>query len=288
MLDRCTFPAIGSPATVALSGGPDSSALAALAVHHGLRIDAVHVHHGLRSDADRDAQAAADVAERLGVRCRVERVHLSDGPNLEERARQARVEVLGLEAMTGHTLDDQAETVVLALLRGAGARGLAAMRSGHRHPILGLRRSETRALCDELDLRPVDDPTNDDPRFRRNRVRHEIIPLLDDVAERDVSVLLARAARWLREDDDLLDSLADDLDPTDAATLVSAPRPVARRAIRRWLAVDGRPPDSATVERVIEVAAGTAVACDAGAGRRVARTGGRLRLASTRRDGPSE
>ncbi|MEM9746470.1 MAG: tRNA lysidine(34) synthetase TilS [Actinomycetota bacterium] len=287
MLDRCTFPAAGSPATVALSGGPDSCALAALAVHHDLRVDAVHVHHGVRPDADRDAEAAVGVAERLGVRCRVERVQLADGPNLEERARHARLDVIGLEAMTGHTLDDQAETVVLALLRGAGARGLAAMRPGPRHPILGLRRSETRALCDELDLGAVDDPTNDDPRFRRNRVRHEVIPLLDDVAERDVGALLARAAGWLREDDDLLDSLAADLDPTEAATLASAPPPIARRAVRRWLAVDGRPPDSAAVERVMAVAVGTAVACDVGAGRRVARTAGRLHLTSRPRDGTS-
>ena len=134
--------------------------------------------------------------------------------SLEARARAARRSVLGLEALTGHTADDQAETVLLALLRGSGATGLGAITPGPHHPILALRRSETEALCRHLDLEVADDPTNSDRRFRRNRIRHELLPLLDDIAERDVTVLLNRTANLLRDDDRLLDDLASTIDPT--------------------------------------------------------------------------
>ena len=106
--------------------------------------------------------------------------------------------MLGPDALTGHTADDQAETVLLALLRGSGATGLSAMRPGGRHPLLALRRRDTRLLCAALQLDPVDDPTNADLRFRRNRVRHELLPLLDAIAERDVVPLLVRSGRPAR------------------------------------------------------------------------------------------
>ncbi len=249
-----------------------------LAVAAGLRPTAVHVHHGLRDDADDDAAISAEIAGRLGVDHRVERVALADGPNLEARAREARRAVLGPEAMNGHTADDQAETVLLALCRGAGATGLAAIRPGPTHPILGLRRAETVGLCDALGLRIATDPTNTDPRFRRNRVRHELLPLIDRIAERDVSVLLNRTADLLRDDDDLLEQLSRELDPTDSRALAIAPAALARRAARRWLTSEGYPPDSATIARVLAVAAGEAAGCDVGGGRRVQRTNQRLRL----------
>jgi tRNA(Ile)-lysidine synthase len=249
LLGRCTFPRPGTEVTCALSGGADSTALTALAVASGCTVTAVHVHHGVRADADLDAAAAAASAQLLGASFRVERVELSAGPNFEARARRARLEVLGPESMTGHTLDDQAETIVLALLRGAGATGLAGMRPGRHHPILALRGAETRQLCDHLGLFVISDPTNTDPRFRRNRVRHEVLPLLDHVGERDVALLLDRTATLLRDDDDLLDEMAEQLDPTAAAPLASAPLPLARRAIRRWLDDGGNPPDSAPVAR---------------------------------------
>ena len=260
----------------ALSGGHDSAALTALAVRRGLDVTAVHVHHGLRHDADDDADAAERIASRLGAGFRCEHLDLTDGPNLEARARDARRSVLGPDALTGHTADDQAETLLLALLRGSGATGLAAMRPGGTHPILALRRSDTVAVCDALALPAVDDPSNRDPRFRRNRVRHEVLPLLDGVAERDVVPLLARSADHLRDDDDLLTAMAGDLDPTDAAALTAAPRPVARRALRAWLTIDGYPPDSAALDRVLAVAAGEREACEIAGGRRVSRSRGRL------------
>ncbi len=166
---------------------------------------------------------------------------MAAGPNLEARARAARYGVLPADVLTGHTADDQAETMLLSLLRGAGLDGLAGMRRARR-PLLDLRRIETRALCRYLRLTPLDDPTNDSPAIRRNRVRHELLPLIDDIAERDVVPILARQADLLRDEADLLDELAAGLDPTDAHALAAAPVALARRAIRRWLAGE-HPPD---------------------------------------------
>ncbi len=267
--------------TCGLSGGADSSALVALAVAAGCEVAAVHVHHGLRDSADRDADLARTIAERLGADFRVAHVDVTDGPNLEARARDARRAALGPDAMTGHTVDDQAETLLLALLRGAGATGLGAIGPGHRHPILALRRTETRALCDQLGLVVAEDPSNDDPRFRRNRIRHEVLPLLDDVADRDVAVLLARTADLLRSDDQFLDELAAAIDPTDATALVAAPSVLASRAIRQWLEHEGYPPDADAVRRVLAVASGDAAACELVGGRRVERRDNRLHLATT-------
>ena len=127
----------------------------------------------------------------------------------------------------------------------------------------------------------MQDETNDDLRFRRNQIRHEVMPALDDIAERDVGALIARQADLLRDDADLLDQLALGLDPTDARALRDAPPPLARRAVRRWLA-NGHPPDAATVERVLAVARGDAVATETGDGRRVERHRQRLHLTKSR------
>ncbi len=278
LLARCTFPPPGTPVICGLSGGADSTALVALATAAGCEVTAVHVHHGLRPAANDDAATAERTAELLGVAHRRVDAPVADGPNLEARARTARRAALGDDAMTGHTADDQAETLLLMLLRGAGATGLSAMEPGPRHPILALRRSETRALCTALELPTVHDASNDDPRFRRNRVRNELLPLLDDLAERDTAALLARSAALLRADDELLATLAADLDPTDAVAITAAPRPLATRALRRWLTVDGYPPDAASIDRVLDVAAGRAVACEVAGGRRVRRSAGRLHL----------
>lgn len=281
LLSRCTFAPAGTAVVCGLSGGADSTALVALAVGAGCVVTAVHVDHGLRPDAHHDADIAATTAARLGADFRVEHVDLRDGPNLEARARAARRDALGPGALTGHTADDQAETVVLALLRGSGATGLGAIEPGPQHPILDLRRSETEALCRLLELEFADDPTNTDPRFRRNRIRHEVIPLLDDIAERDVTVLLNRTARLLRDDDRLLDDLAASLDPTDVDALIDAPMPLAVRAVRRWLAHDGYPPDAAGVARVLAVAHGDSAACELAGGLRIERRRNRLVLFPT-------
>ena len=278
LLGRCTFPPPGSRVTCAVSGGADSLALLALAVAAGLDVTAVHVDHGLRPGSDGEADVVRAAAARLGSAFRSERVEVAPGGDLEARARAARRAVLPPDALYGHTADDQAETVLLALLRGAGLDGLGGMRRDG-HPLLGLRRTETAALCRTLGLQPVRDPTNDDRRFRRNRVRHELLPLLDDIAARDVTPLLVRTAALAREDADHLDSLAADLDPTDARGLAAAPPVLARRALRQWLRgldAERHPPDAAGIERVLAVARGEATAAQLGGAVEVRRSGQRL------------
>ncbi|HEX7277529.1 MAG TPA: tRNA lysidine(34) synthetase TilS [Acidimicrobiales bacterium] len=267
--------------TCAVSGGADSLALLVLGVAAGCVVTAVHVDHGLREGSAAEADVVAAVAASVGAGFRAETVVVEPGPNLEARARAARYGVLPVDVLTGHTADDQAETVLLNLLRGAGRDGLAGMAAGPspRRPLLGLRRHETRDLCRVMGLTPVEDPSNADPAHRRNRVRHELLPLLDAIAERDVANILARQAPLLRDEAELLDGLAAAIDPTDARAVAAAPVALARRAVRRWL-TDGcqHPPDAAAVERVLAVARGDARAADIGGGRRVARTDQRLRL----------
>lgn len=284
LLDRCVFPAPGTVVTCAVSGGADSLSLLVLAVEAGCRVTAVHVDHGLRKGSEGEVEVVRAAAARFGALFRAERVDLAPGPNLEARARSARYAVLPPGTLTGHTADDQAETMVINLLRGAGLTGLAGFHPEHR-PLRRLRRPETHALCADLDLVPVRDPSNDDPRFRRNRVRAELFPLFDDIAQRDVAALLARQADSLRDDGQLLDELALAIDPTDAAALARAPVALARRAVRRWLRTGAElhPPDAATVERVLMVARGEAVACDVGQGRSVRRGSGRLTLSAAPR-----
>ncbi len=120
-------------------------------------------------------------------------------------------------------------------------------------------------------------PATTIPAFLRNRVRHELLPLLNELAQRDLVPVLTRQAGLLRDDGDLVDQLAEAIDPTSAKQLAAAPVPLARRAVRRWLTTD-HPPDAATVERVLRVAGGQASGCDIGGGRRIERSRQRLRL----------
>ncbi|MFZ4518368.1 MAG: tRNA lysidine(34) synthetase TilS [Microthrixaceae bacterium] len=265
--------------TVAVSGGADSTALLHLAVAAGLRVTAVHVDHGLRPGSEREAGTVAALARRWGAEFRSERAPVAPGGDLEARARAARRAVLPPDTLYGHTADDQAETVLLRLLRGTGPAGLAAMRPD-THPLLRLRRRETRTLCAELGVVPLDDPTNRDPRFTRNRVRHEVLPLLDDVAGRDVVPLLCRLAGLAATQAEVLDDLAAAVDPDDVTELAGLPAAVAAVALRRrWAALtDGAPPpDAAALGRVLEVAHGGAVGCEVTAGWSVRRSAGRLR-----------
>jgi tRNA(Ile)-lysidine synthase len=243
----------------------------------GCRVRAVHVDHGLRPGSEAEAEGVAAAAAGLGAEFLSCRVRVEPGPNLEERARQARLKVLGPAAATGHTADDQAETVIINLLRGAALPGLAGMGPGPRHPILGLRRTETEAVCAAAGLSPFRDPSNADRRFLRNRVRAEVLPLLDRVAERDVASLLARQAELLGQDEALLEALSGELDPSSVTELAAAAPPLARRALRRWLRDDlGHPPDAAAVERVMAVVRLQARAAEVGGGISVRRSAGRL------------
>ena len=210
---------------VAFSGGPDSStllhALARASSTLDLALTAVHVDHGLRPASAGEARAAAAFAGALGIPLELHRVRPRGRG--EGAAREARYDLLEevaarLGAKTiavGHTADDQAETVLLHLVRGAGLEGLAAMapREGLRfRPLLGVWRRQVEAYCGRHGLNPVHDETNDLLEFARNRVRHELIPLLEQrfnpraraalvrlaqTARDEHEVVLAAARRWL-------------------------------------------------------------------------------------------
>ena len=295
LLRRCTFPPAGTPVDCAVSGGPDSLAMLALACAAGCRATAWHVDHGLRDGSADEATVVAQAAERFGADFVGRRVDIEPGPNLEARARAARRQVLPTRAFTGHTADDQAETVLLNLLRGAGLAGLAGM-TADRHPILGLRRAETHGLCAHLGLTPLVDPTNAGTAHLRNRVRHELVPSLDDLASRDIVPILARQAALIRDDNDHLDALAANLDATDAVLMATTHRVLARRAVRAWLIevvsdAERHPPSADAVERVLGVARGDHIACEVDGGWRVARHRQRLSVSppsNPPREGPAK
>lgn len=278
LLERCRFPPPGTEVDCAVSGGPDSTALLVLAVEAGLVATAWHVDHGLRSGSSAEGAMVARLAAGLGATARCVEAPVDDGPNLEARARDARRAVLPPGVLTGHTADDQAETVLVNLLRGAGVPGAAGIGSPERRPLLALRRRETRALCEDLGIQPLADPMNDDPRFVRNRIRHEVLPLLADVSGRDPVPLLARHAMRAAEATHLLSGLVADVDPTDVRALAELPDDLVRLALRGWLirGADGLPPDSASVERVLDVARGRIRATEVVGGYRVVRSAGRL------------
>ncbi|TQL01717.1 tRNA lysidine(34) synthetase TilS [Cellulomonas sp. SLBN-39] len=241
----------GAPVLVACSGGADSLALAAAVAHvcvHGPAparpAGAVVVDHGLQPGSADVARAAAAACRGLGLDpVRVVTVEVQGSGGAEAAARTARYgaldavadEVGAAAVLLGHTLDDQAEQVLLALARGSGARALAGMRPVRgrlRRPLLGLRRADTEAVCAALGLVPWHDPTNGRPGAPetppdepvgdgaddvpaslplRSRVRAEVLPVLEDVLGPGVAQALARTAAQLAEDADALDAAADAL-----------------------------------------------------------------------------
>lgn len=278
-LSRCNFPAAGTAVSCGVSGGADSLALLVLAVAAGCHVTVIHVDHGLRSDSASEADLVAAAAQRFGARFESRTVSIDAGPNLEERAREARRAVLPEDVLLGHTADDQAETVLLNMMWGSGVRGLAAMPNDGRRPMLGLRRADTERICSELSLVPIADPMNEDPRFRRVRVRHELLPLMNAIAERDVVPVLCRQAEVMADQQRLLDNEAAVLDPADCLALRTADPVVAAEVVRAWLR--NQPAaivDRATVQRVLDVVSGDAVGTDIGGGWQVRRTEQRLRM----------
>jgi len=289
--DRARFdvPGLSAPVVVGCSGGADSVALLALAVDAGLAPVAVHVDHRLREGSDTDADAVCSVAAALGAGFHAARVSIPPGGNVEARARSARYDALrrarddvrASVVLVGHTQDDQAETVLLNLLRGSAAAGLAGMaheRDGIVRPLLGMRRAETRELCGQLGLAVVSDPMNDDHAFRRVAVRHDVLPLLESIAGRDLVPVLARQSDVFREESQFLDELAVAAWPGErgasTSELRALPPVLAQRAVRCWLGPP--PPSRAEVQRVLDVARGVARATELTGGRVVRRAEGRL------------
>jgi tRNA(Ile)-lysidine synthase len=267
----------GALVLVAVSGGADSLALAAAAAfvapRQGLRAGAVVVDHRLQ-------QRSAQVAERTAAACRdlglapvvVAPVEVpQDGSGPEAAARTARYQALDRVAdaegaaaiLLGHTRDDQAESVLLGLVRGSGTRSLAGMapqRDRLRRPLLLLDRTTTRAACAVLGLTPWDDPHNRDRRYARVRAR-ELLPVLEDALGPGTTAALARSAALAREDADALDEMAarahaelsagprgTDLDAADLRTLPDALR---RRVLRRAALAAGSPAGSLSRAHVL-------------------------------------
>jgi tRNA(Ile)-lysidine synthase len=206
----------GEAVLAAVSGGPDSVALldvlCALREPLALTLTAIHVHHGLRPEADAEADGVRRLCERLGVTCHVERVTVKrqapwDGLEAESRrARHAALErvaraVGAARIATGHTADDQAETVLMRLLQGAGPRGLGGMapvRGRLIRPLIETRRSAIEAYLRERGLSWVEDPSNRDPRFLRNRIRHDLLPFMAELTGASVVEALGRSAAAAR------------------------------------------------------------------------------------------
>lgn len=284
------------PVVVACSGGTDSLALLALAAAAGLEPVAVHVDHGARPGSAAEVEVVAELAAALGTGFAGERVEVPPGPGFEARAREARYEALerararlaATAVLVAHTRDDQAETVLLNLLRGGAVTGLAGIpprRGAIVRPLLDVPRADLADLCARLGLTPLDDPMNADPVHQRVWLRREVIPALERRAERDLRSLLARQAAIARAESDLLDGLAAEAleragDPPSAAELAALSPALARRAVRLWLGPP--PPPLGHVDAILEVAAGRRRSADLPGGIRIVRSAGRLHQVEAR------
>jgi len=247
----------GEHVLVALSGGADSvatlAALVRLAPRLGVRLSAAHVHHGLRGrEADEDAAFAERLAAELDVPFRLIRLSraLARGGNVEERARELRyralreiaAEIGAGKIATGHTRDDQAETVLLRLVRGCGPRGLAGIRPVVRadgeatiiRPLLQCDRAQIESFLADLGLAHREDSSNRSPRFQRNRIRYEVLPLLRELNPA-VDRALADLAAVSRDQEEWRQGLGSDGDLL-AVSLLAAQAPGRRgEAVRQWL-----------------------------------------------------
>ncbi len=236
----------------AVSGGPDSLALAgALAFERPDCAGALVVDHGLQDGSAAVADRAAQRCLAMGldpVEVLTVEVASAGGGGPEARARDARYAALedaadrvgAVAVLLGHTLDDQAESLLLGLGRGSGARSLAGMapvRDLFHRPLLEVDRATTRAACADAGLVAWEDPHNSDSTFARVRVRREVLPVLSDALGRGIVPALARTARLLREDADALDALTPDLaDEPEVAALADLQAALRARALKRWAA----------------------------------------------------
>jgi tRNA(Ile)-lysidine synthase len=259
---RAALPADGH-VLVACSGGADSLALAAATAFECRERAAalITVDHGLQPGSADQAAAVATVGYELGfdpVEIVPVTVGTAGGP--EAAARVARYAALDAAAaaldatvLLGHTLDDQAETVLLGLGRGSGPRSIAGMRpvdGRYRRPLLGVHRATTQAACEALGLTPWHDPHNADPAYQRVRLRREVLPLLEDVLQGGVAEALARTAALTQADLDALDALAagisSDSATLDVADLKDRPQAIRTRVLRAWALASGVTPLTAT------------------------------------------
>jgi len=236
----------GSSVVAAVSGGADSLALAAalafVARKEGWLAKAIVIDHQLQEDSVRISAEAAATVRTLGIEADIVVIDVGSGGGPEAAARVARYGALDAiedvdAVLLGHTLDDQAETVLLGLSRGSGPRSIAGMApvSGrYRRPFLGMARSETEQVCRASGLTWWTDPHNSDPAYLRVRVRHEVIPMLEDVLGPRINASLARTADLVRADSDYLDALAAlQAGPLAVGHLAGLAGPIRSRVLRR-------------------------------------------------------
>lgn len=264
----------GDLVLVACSGGPDSLALAAAlafaAPRAGLRAGAVSIDHGLQQGSAARAASVAAVARELGldpVQVRSVTVNARGGPEAAARAarygalEKAAADLGATAVLLGHTLDDQAETVLLGLARGSGARSLAGMaprRGIFVRPLLGVRRDVTVAACDALGLSPWADPHNADRRFARVRVRLDALPALEAALGPGVAEALARTASQLRDDAEVLEKIAAEEQsraacPLSVARIAGLPDAVRTRVLRSAALAAGCPAGALTAAHVTRI-----------------------------------
>ncbi len=286
--DACHFPPSATVVDLAVSGGPDSLGLLLLALEAGLVVTVHHVDHHARPTSSDDAEHVQSICEKLGVTFVRHDVVVEPGTNFESRARSARRRVMPRTVMTGHTMDDLAETILLNMMRGAGVEGLTPMVADPTKPLRDVRRNDLHFYVSLSGLQPLYDESNEDMDFRRNRVRHELLAVLDEVAGRDVVPILARQAALMFEEREWLHEVsAPDLAIRliDADCRVIAAWPNAR--LRRWLRAqlthadqgDGEhPPSADEVQRALAVVRGEVVATELAGGRRLSRSAQRLTL----------
>jgi tRNA(Ile)-lysidine synthase len=259
-----------------------------LALEAELVVTVHHVNHHARAASDEDAGFVRNVCNERGVACVLYDVQVEPGSNFEARARAERRRVLPRGSLTGHTMDDLAETLLLNMLRGAGLDGLSPMVDDPTKPLVRVRRHDLAEFVADAKLEARHDETNDDLSYRRNRVRHQLLPLMCEIAERDVVPILARQAEVIYEDRAWLNlvggpDVALALGDVDCRELRKWP--LARR--RRWLRAklcfldefdEAHPPSAAELERVERVIAGEVVATELQGGRRLSRRAQRLAL----------
>jgi tRNA(Ile)-lysidine synthase len=245
----------GDVILVAVSGGADSLALSEVAKIEGerlaLKVIGVTIDHQLQSGS---AAQAEKVVTQLSIPCLIEKVEVEITDGLEASARRARYEALdkcaknnnAVAVLLGHTKDDQAETVLLGLARGSGARSLAGMSEFNGiyiRPFLGVTREETVAACKELNLQPWNDPHNEDSSFSRVRVRKNVLPMMESELGPGIKDALVRSADLLRDDADALDALAQDFwakdKSLDVEALLKLPKAVRTRVLRLALFESG-------------------------------------------------
>lgn len=262
------------PLVVALSGGADSAVCGWAAGQLRSQVRSIHVDHGWPASAALRS-AAADIAVHLGLALTVLEVSARSGPSPEGQARTARYEALRNELapteclLTGHTMDDQAETVLGNLLRGAGTVGLTGIprqRGSIFRPMLDVDRSETRELAALLDLPWIDDPSNLDGTMRRNALRREVIPYLETRMNPSVRGALVRMAAALEIDELFFDAAVGEIPIRKDRLSVRLPAPllatvsgsVAARAVRRALrhVNEGYPGSSTDVASILALAKG--------------------------------